>query len=112
MEEKLKRLVNIYDKYYDDPYKICIKNNINIEDYDIDLIPLIIIRYIRVRFKSLKNNKEFSIIYMPYKNYVDEKIFLENNEKVIFSYRKSNNLTHRILTVWDRLLCNPSHKNI
>ena len=34
LEEKLKKIVNVYDKYYDDPCKICRKNNIDINDYD------------------------------------------------------------------------------
>ena len=114
LEEKLKRLVNTYDKYYDDPYKICIENNINLEDYYFVSFPSVVITYIPVDFISLENNKNFTIVYMPYKNYINEEIFLENNinKKIIFSYRKSLPLTIIINTVLDRLLYKPSHKNI
>ena len=107
LEEKIKRLVNVCDKYYDDRYKICIENNIDINKYDYVSIPSITINYIPVRFKSIGNDNKFTIIYLPYKYYVDEKILSENNEKVIFSYRKSRPLTlahevtNTIVTTWN-----------
>ena len=114
MEEKLKRLVNVCDKYYDDPYKVCIENNINLQDYYYVSYPLFTITYIPVNFISLEKNKNFTIVYTPYKNYINEEIILEHNinKKVIFSFRKSWSLTIIINIILDRLLNKPLYKNI
>ena len=107
MEEKLKKIVNIYDKYYDDPCKICREKNIDINDYDYINIPIFARNCITLKFSSTKNNNIFTIIYLPYKNYVDEKILLGNNFNVIFSYKKSFPIYDIIFLMWNWLKKKP-----